>query len=120
MTEGPKHHKATERLAKLLIDKGFAIDFDKRWGVPDNDRVSDYYPDLTATLTFVFEVNGNVGHSSKRSFDNEQNQKKWFEGMGVRFFVYSPSELVGNGWIDSKGHKHKPHADKELYADWGL
>lgn len=120
MTEGKKHHQAAERLAKLLMSRGFKVEFDRIWKVNDNDRVTGYFPDITATLTLTFEINGNVGHSSKRSFENELNQKAFIEKQGAKFFAYSPGELVGKGWTDSKGNKHNVHKDSELYEDWGL
>ena len=120
MTEGKKHHKAALRLCKLLTAKGFVVEFDKQWQVQDNDRISAYYPDITATRTIVIEVNGSVGHSSKRSFENEKNQIRWFENQGINFFAYSPDELVGRGWMDYSMRIHKPHKDSLLYEEWKL
>lgn len=120
MTEGELHKKAVIRLIELLLEKGFQVEKDMQWKTGDPERVLAYYPDVVATKTIVVEVNGKVGHSSKRSYENEQNAKAYFERLGIKMYTYSPQELVGNGWKDSKGRKHTPHKDEELFADWGL
>lgn len=120
MTEGDLHKKAVRKLAKYLRAKGYKVETDKNWGVKSGDRVSNYYPDITATKTIVIEVNGNVGHSSKRSYDNELNQKQFFELQDIHLHVYSPEEITGKGWTDSKGNKHRPHKPAEFYDDWKI
>lgn len=117
--EGDQHAAAVFRIMQLLHRKGAKVKKDKQH-IVGSDRVKAYFPDVTATWPgIVVEINGPVGHSSKRSYDNEQNQKKFFNEQNIKFFTYAPTEIVG-GWTDSKGRKHKPHSDDELYADWEL
>ena len=124
MTEGSQHIAAVERLTELLQKKGFNVSKDMAWPVrvidDDNDRVEWYYPDVTATRTLVIEVNGKVGHSSQRSYQNELNQKAFFENKNIKFYTYAPTEISGRGWIDSKGKRHTIHSNIELYSDWNL
>lgn len=118
--EGDQHAAAVERIMKLLNKSGAHVYKDKRHDVND-ERVQAYYPDVTAEWSpIIIEINGPVGHSSKRSHDNELNQKAFFENKGAKFFTYSPTEIAGRGWIDSKGKRHKVHTDAELLADWGI
>lgn len=112
-----------ERLAEYFRVKGFEVEKDKEWRIQYGaygSRVSSYYPDVTATRTIVVEVNGPVGHSSQRSYYNELNQRAFFENQGIGFYTYSPQEIVGKGWIDSKGKRHRPHKPTELFQDWSL
>jgi hypothetical protein len=118
--EGDQHAAAILRIMQLLHAKGARVQKDKQWYVGE-ERVKEYYPDVSAYWSdIVVEINGPVGHSSKRSHENELNQKNWFKKQGIKFFTYSPTEIAGRGWIDSKGKRHKPHTDEELYQDWGL
>ena len=118
--EGDQHAAAVRRIIRLLEKKSAKVDKDKPWYVGDG-RVKVYYPDVSAEWSrIIVEINGPVGHSSKRSHENELNQKAFFKEQGVKFFTYAPTEIAGRGWIDSKGKRHKPHSDDELYADWGL
>ena len=119
--EGDQHAAAVLRIMQLLHAKGARVKKDMEHAVKNSDRVQAYFPDVTATWPgIVVEINGPVGHSSKRSYENELNQKKFFENQGIKFFTYSPTEIAGKGWTDSKGKRHKPHTDELLYADWGL
>lgn len=118
--EGDQHANAVLRIMQLLYAKGARVKKDQKHTV-NSDRVEAYFPDVTATWSpIVIEINGPVGHSSKRSYENELNQKKFFEDQGIKFFTYAPTEIAGKGWIDSKGKRHYPHTDQDLYADWGL
>lgn len=118
--EGDQHAAAVQRIMTLLMKRGATVYKDKKH-VVNGDRVDAYYPDITAEWApIIIEVNGHVGHSSKLSYDNEQNQKAFFESIGSKFFTYSPTEIAGRGWINSKGKRHTIHTDAELLADWGL
>ena len=118
--EGDQHIAAASRIISLLEKKGARVYKDKKHDV-NGDRVDAYFPDITATWPpIIIEINGKIGHSSKRSHDNELNQKAFFESKGAKFFTYSPTEIAGRGWTDSKGKRHKVHTDAELLADWGL
>lgn len=121
--EGDQHAAAVLRIMALLYARGAKVrkDMEHKVRKKKSDRVQAYYPDVTAFWhPIVVEINGPVGHSSKRSYENELNQKKFFKAQGIKFFTYAPTEIIGRGWLDSKGRRHKPHSDSDLYADWGL
>ena len=125
MTEGDKHVAAVNRLITLLRTNGFVVYKDMRVVVEttrqQDTRADTYYPDVMAFKPYAaIEVNGNVGHSSKRSYDNEQIQKQQFEAHDIKFFAYSPEELAGRGYTNSKGKRHKPHKDDLLLQEWGI
>lgn len=117
--EGDQHAAAILRIMQLLHKKGARVQKDREWPV-GGERVKKYFPDVTALWPgIVVEING-YGHKSKRSHENELNQKAWFNNQGIKFFSYAPTDLVGRGYVDSKGRRHKPLTDEDLYQDWGL
>jgi hypothetical protein len=96
---------------------GFVVDYDEFY-VMDTDRFGEvpYHPDVRGVKgkrEIVIEVDGKVGHSSQRSHNNRETEKREYKKRVIEFYEFSTGEIVG-GWKDSNGHKHIPWSDAIL------
>ncbi len=112
----PQHVNAQYRLVEILEAHGYLVIHDIPY-VLQTKRFGNitYYPDVYASgkREIWIEVDGKVGHSSSRSYDNRETRKRECNRRGIEFYEFSTGEIVG-GYRDSKGKKHKPHSSEFL------
>ena len=115
MVNGKDHIAAQDKLIELFLcyDYNAYRDFEYKTG---SDRASKYFFDVYAIKyeikgwfyfqhialpifsfhdVIVVEIDGSVGHSTKKAFANRKIKKQFCKEKGIRFFEFPTKWLVG-------------------------
>ena len=97
--EGPNHQKAKDRLYKLIKATG------SKFIAKEHEYPNPFYPDYPWRFDIfciyhgrhiAIEIDGKVGHSSKKAKDKRAAKKKYLEQQGIELFGFPTPWVWGS------------------------
>jgi hypothetical protein len=113
--EGPNHRKAKDRLYKLIkatSPKLIAREHEYPNPVwPGYPWRFDIYCELHNGRRLAIEIDGKIGHSSKKAKDKRGAKKKYLQLQGIELFAFPTPWVVGKRALPDELYYEELHLE---------
>jgi hypothetical protein len=101
--EGSSHQKAKQRLYNLINAVGPKMLVQEYQYpnpfCPEFPWVFDIFVELWDGRKFAIEVDGKIGHTSKRSHEKREAKKEYLKTQGIALFGFSTKWIIGKAML---------------------